>query len=174
MSQRLYLAMTVGLLIGLSLTSSADAQLLTYVHDGQARFSLGYPDGWEIRTPRKEGSNLISAVPTDGSMLWQGVWLMQGAADVDEAAKMMGEMELGLFQDTKPVREPWDEKVGDLTIRCHQGTGLYNETDTVEYFIALFDVGDHVGVLAYMGGTGALEAHRADLEEMVQSLELAP
>lgn len=154
------------------LASAARAQRVTYMEGGEPAFSLSYPDGWEIRTPRTEGRNVISAYPTDGSLLWQGMWIMKESTSVDDAIARLQEMERGLFEDVESSKEPWTETVGGLETRCYKGTGKYQGDKPVESFMALFELsGRRVGVVSYIGDPEGIEAHRADIEALLGSLE---
>lgn len=156
------------------LASTAAAQRVAYMEGDEPAFSLTYPDGWEIRTPRTEGRNVISAYPTDGSLLWQGMWIMRESTSVEDAIARLQAMEKGLFEDAKLSQEPWAETVGGLEARCYKGTGKYQGDKPVESFMALFELpGQRVGVVAYIGEPDAIEAHQTDLANLMGSLEAA-
>ena len=168
---RRWMVLSIVAVIGLS--SSATGQRMTYMAGGEPAFSLSYPDGWEIRTPRTEGRNVISAYPTDGSLLWQGMWIMKESTTVEEAIARLQAMERGLFEDVKLNQEPWTEQVGGVEAHCYRGTGKYQGDKPVESFMALFELpGERVGALGYIGDLDGIESHRADLEAMLQSLEI--
>jgi hypothetical protein len=169
--KRTFLFLTVALI---AISGSATAQQMTYNQGGEAAFSVTYPDGWEIRTPRTEGRNVISAYPTDGSLLWQGMWIMRDSESVEDSLARLEAMETGLFKDAKLIREPWTEKLGDLTLRCFMGSGRYQENQAVETFMALFQLpGNRVGALGYIGDPEAIKAHAEELHSLLQSLEVA-
>ncbi len=42
--------------------------------------------------------NVISAFPTDGSLLWQGIWIMRDTTSVDEAMERLKGMERGSLE----------------------------------------------------------------------------
>ena len=151
---------------------SAFAQVMTYLHEGDPAFSIAYPIEWDIKTARTEDRNLISAMPSDGSMLWQGVWIVRESLTVDEAIKALSDMEHQLFTDVKRVGEPWTEDIGALQVHCHQGSGLYKDSETVEILICVFQLPDNlVGAFAYMGDPEAISTHQNELQEMAGSLE---
>lgn len=164
----------LGIFLALAATSAVSAQTMTYVYEDKPAFSLTYPAGWEIRMPREEGRNVISAFPTDGSLLWQGMWIMRETSSVDEALDRLKAMEKGLFESVKLSKEPWTEKIGELEARCYKGTGMYQESQPVESFMALFELpGGRIGALGYVGDPQAIETHRAELTALMQSLEAA-
>jgi hypothetical protein len=169
--KRALLLVTVALV---AITESATAQQMTYTQGGEPAFSVTYPVGWEIRTPRTEGRNVISAYPTDGSLLWQGMWLMRDSASVEDSLARLEAMETGLFSDSKLIKEPWTEQLRDLTLHCFMGSGTYREDQTVETFMALFQLpGNRVGALGYIGDPEAIKAHAEGLHSLLQSLEVA-
>lgn len=166
------LLLSVFVFVGLA--AFATAQKVTYLQGEEPAFSLTYPDGWEIRTPRTEGRNVISAYPTDGSLLWQGMWIMKESTGVEDGIARLQAMEKGLFEDVKLNREPWTATVGGLEARCYKGTGKYQGDKPVESFMALFELsGQRVGVVAYIGEPDAIKAHQTDLEALMGSLEAA-
>lgn len=151
------------------------AQRITYLHDDAPAFSITYPVGWEIRTPRSEERNVISAYPTDGSLLWQGMWIMSESTSLEDALARLQAMELGLFKDAQPTQDPWTEKIGDLEVRCYRGRGLYQGDKPVETFMALFQLPDQqVGVLGYIGDPESLRTHAEDLRSILGSLRVVP
>jgi len=163
------------LLIIAALPIAAAAQTVSYLDAGEPAFSLTYPDGWEIRTPRTEGRNVISAFPTDGSLLWQGMWVMKESTSVEDAIARLEAMQRGLFQDVKLTGDPWNEELGGVEARCFKATGKYQNEQPVESFMALFELpGRRVGAVAYIGDPAGLETHRADLESLLGSLEVTP
>ena len=154
------------------MTSTAKAQMVTYLQEGEPSFSLTFPEGWEIRTPRAEGRNVISAYPSDGTLLWLGMWIMKESAGVDDAVERLKAMKAGLFEGMKTVREPWTEKLGALDARCFRGSGKYRGEKTVESFMALFELpGKRIGALGYIGEPDGVRTHRDDIEATLQSLE---
>lgn len=163
----------VGLVL-FSISQMAEAQKVTYLDADQPAFSVTYPDSWIVRTPRIEGRNVISSYPNDGSLLWQGMWIMREARTVEESIERIKNMELGLFEDSKLKKDPWVERVGDLDAKCYSGSGLYKGARPVETFMAFFELSDQrVGVFGYIGEPDAIEANRGALEDMLYSLEVA-
>ncbi len=164
----------LAILAVVGLANAATAQMMTYMQDGEPAFSLTFPDGWEIRTPRVEGRNVISAYPTDGSLLWLGMWIMRQSTSVDDAVERLKAMELGLFEDVKLLKEPWTESVGGFEARCYKGTGRFKGETTVESFMAFFELpGEKVGALGFIGEPDGVKAHQAELETLLRSLEAA-
>ena len=167
MRRSLVLPTLVSFLVG----HAATAQVVTLLHEGKPALSVSYPNGWQIRTPGTEGVNLISAVPADGSVLWQGMWLVRDVTTVEQAVERLVNLPGRLFSDIKQSREPSQEQIGDLAVYKLRGTGTYKETEPVEFHIYLFEAPDQrIGAMAYMGKLTAIERHRGDLEAMLQSL----
>lgn len=169
--------MRVGLLLFISifaLSAAVPAQQITYLQGGVPAFSITYPVGWEIRTPRSEERNVMSAYPADGSLLWQGLWIMRETTSVDEAVARLQAMELGLLEDAALTQEPWTERIGNLDVRCYKGRGLYQGDKPVETFMALFQLPDQqIGALGYIGEAASIEARSQDLHTILYSLEVA-
>lgn len=164
-----YLAVS---LMALGSVQHAQAQVMVYLDEGEPAFWLTYPDGWDIRMPRSEHRDLISSMPADGSLLWQGIWIVRDAVNLDEAAKSLDGMEKRLFRNVQMTREAWDENIGPLVVRCREGTGVYEDKEAVRFRVCVFELsGNRVGALAYMGDPGAIDARQDDLDAMVQSLE---
>jgi hypothetical protein len=162
-------------LIAAALSTPAAAQTVSYLEAGEPTFSLTYPDGWEVRMPRTAGRNVISAYPTDGSLLWQGMWVMKESTSVEDAIARLEGMQRGLFQDVKLTGDPWSEELGSVEARCFESTGRYQGDQAVESFMALFELpGQRVGAVAYIGDPAGIETHRADLETLLESLEVMP
>ena len=158
----------------IALGTAALAQTMTYTQGGEPAFSVTYPVGWEIRTPRSEGRNVISAYPTDGSLLWQGMWIMRDSTSLEESLERLEAMETGLFEEAKLIQEPWTETVGDLALRCYRGTGKYQGKQTVESFMALFELpAGQIGAIGYIGDPEAIETHAEGLHSLLQSLAVA-
>ena len=133
------------LLIVAALPTAAAAQTVSYLEAGQPAFSLTYPDGWEVRTPRTEGRNVMSAYPTDGSLLWQGMWVMKDSTSVEDAIARLEAMQKGLFEEVKSNREPWSEKLGGVEARYFEATGKYQGDQPVKSFMALFELPGSTG-----------------------------
>ena len=164
------------LLLMLALTSmlaghTATAQTVALLHEGKPSISVTYPNGWQIRTPPEEGVNLISAMPDDGSLLWQGMWLVRDASTVAQALEILDKLPGRLFSDIQRTGEPAQKRIGSLDVVELRGAGTYNSTDPVKFFIYLFETpGQRIGAMAYMGRPGAIEKHRAGLETLLHSL----
>jgi hypothetical protein len=82
----------LSVLIAVGMVNVARAQMVTYLQGREPEFSVTYPDGWEVRMPRTDGRNVISAYPTDGSMLWLGMWIMKESTSVDDAVERLRAM----------------------------------------------------------------------------------
>jgi hypothetical protein len=150
---------------------SVSAQIVGLLHDGEPVISVVYPDGWQIKTPSKDGGNLISAMPADGSMLWQGIWLVRDAFSIAQAFNRLDAIENNLFTDVKQTKAPWQQQIGELTVHCREGEGVYKDTEPIELFIALFKISEQrIGALAYMGKPEAIKQHQADLDYLLRSL----
>ncbi|MEJ2085625.1 MAG: hypothetical protein P8Y44_08090, partial [Acidobacteriota bacterium] len=122
-------------------------------------------------TPRVEGRNVISSYPIDGGLLWQGLWVMRDVSTIEESIERLQSMELGLFEDTKLTKEPWVEAVNGVEVHRYSGSGLFKGETTVETLMSFFEVaGEKVGVVGYIGEPEAIETHRTDLEQMLDSL----
>ena len=160
-------------LLVFAFTQVASAQVMTLLQDGKRVVSVTYPDGWQIRTPRIEGSNIIAAIPDDGSLLWQGLWVLREAGTIEQALERLHSLESRLFSDVEQTKDPWQEQIGELTVFNHEGTGMYQDSKSISFFVTLFEVGDQrVAALAYMGEPTAIEQHQDDLRFIVQSLRL--
>ena len=105
--------------------AGVQAQVVSYMHDGEAAFSLEYPPGWEFRTPLDPEKPLISATPRDGSMLWHGVWILSESATKGEGLEQLKALGARLFTDLETPLEPWTETYGDLSVRCQAGRGRF-------------------------------------------------
>ena len=146
---------------------------MTLLQDDERVVSVTYPDGWQIRTPRIEGSNIIAAIPDDGSLLWQGLWVLREAGTIEQALERLHSLESRLFSDVKQTKDPWQEQIGELTVFNHEGTGTYQGSKSILFFVTLFEVSkQQVAALAYMGEPTAIEQYQEDLSFIVQSLRL--
>lgn len=164
---------TIFTLLVLTFSQPSSAQVMTLLHDSERVVSVTYPNGWQIRTPRAEGINIISAIPDDGSLLWQGLWVLKEAETIDQALERLHGLEGRLFSDVKLTKGPWQERIGELNIYNHEGTGLY-QTKPVTFFISLFSLASQrIAALAYMGDPAAIELYKNDLTFIVQSLQPA-
>ena len=162
----------IALLLAICPFQMVGAQAMIYLHDGEPSFSITYPDGWDIRTPRAKGRNLMSAMPSDNTLLWQGGWIVRDAETIDQAVDRLSGMEGRLFQNVKRSGEPWSRNVGSVVLRCHDGNGTYQESQLIEFRICVFQLSrSRVGALAFMGDPAVINARRGDLETMMNSLE---
>ena len=160
-------------LLVLTISQITSAQVVTLLDDGAPSVSVEYPDGWQIRTPRKKGGNIIAAMPDDGSLLWQGLWILRETDSIDQARQRLGAMESRLFTDVKQTKDPWQAQIGELTVYNQEGTGLYQGSMPITVFMTLFLVpGQRVAALVYMGDPAAIDEHHSDLAFIVQSLQL--
>lgn len=141
---------------------------------GHAIISATYPNGWQISTPRKEGVNLFSVMPDDGSVLWQGIWLVRGASTMDQGLELLDNVPDRMFSDITRTGESSHIRIGDLDVVKLQATGTYKNTGPVEFFIYLSETsGQRIGAMAYMGRPGAIEQHRLDPQALLRSLTSA-
>ena len=99
---------------------------------------------------------------------------MRDSTSIEDSLARLEAMEKGLFADSKLIKDPWTERVGDLTLRCFMGSGTYQGDQAVESFMALFELpGNQVGAVGYIGDPAAIKAHGEDLHDLLQSLEIA-
>jgi hypothetical protein len=178
------LALIVGL--GLLLTAPAEAQTLTYEHQGSPLFKITYPAGWLVDLDfqqeakeagaYKEGEPLelriIEARPSDGRHLWVGLWVVPDATDLDQGEAYIASLRQDLFTDVE-VSQPTTASLGGMPARLASGNAL-REGEPVELKIALFE--PRAGIVAaalYVGIDEAWQEHRDELDAMAASIRPA-
>lgn len=174
------------LLSTLALGTAAQAQTLTYDHEGSPLFSITYPAGWlvdlnfrqeaEEAGTYREGEPLkirvVEARPGDDRRLWVGTWVVPDATTLDEGVSYIVSLRQDLFTEIE-VSDPTEADLGGMRARLASGEAL-REGEPVELKIALFE--PRAGIIAaalYVGEKEAWQLHRDELDAMAASIRPA-
>jgi hypothetical protein len=178
--------LTVAALGPLLLAAAAQAQTLTYEHQGKPLFSVTYPAGWlidldfqqeaEEAGAYKEGKPLelriVEARPSDDRHLWVGIWVVPDATDLEQGKAYVASLRQDLFTDLE-VSEPTSASLGGMPALLASGSAR-REGEPVELNVALFE--PRAGIVAaalYVGKEDAWRDYRDELDAMATSIRPA-
>jgi hypothetical protein len=172
-------ATVAGLLLLLLWTGAVQAHTLVYeTSGGQPVFRIAYPSGWSLdlslAKPQEDAGTapppqVVAAMPTDGSLLWLGVWVPPGVSNFEQAKAYLDSLEQYILTEVK-AEAPRTDTINGMQARIMEGTAKKDD-DPVEWVMAFFQ--PQQGVIAaalYVGVVEAREKHKQDLEMIIGSL----
>lgn len=171
------------LLLALIMTPGlAQAEPLTYQHEGEPLFSITFPDGWYVDTDfasdakaagTDEGGEseirILEAMPGDGTKLWFGIWTAPKTTTLERGLEYVASLDGSLFTNVESS-EPKQTSLSGMAARTFYGTAK-RENEDVEYAVAVFEPQAGVIVVAlYVGRPHTWEKHKDGLDGIVASL----
>lgn len=183
MTRSILLAVVAWLVCGAAASAQSSQVLVTYVSKGRAHFTIAVPDDWRMRTgfevdPAEMPDGIepmprvVSAMPEDEDHLWLGFWVPDGVSDLDQARAYLTSLE-GILLDEPQVESTSEDQINGVPTRFVHGSGK-SDDEPVEFTVGLFQVAEEEVALAiYIGRPEAREAHRQELQAIVNSFRPA-
>ena len=160
------------------------AERQTYQHDGEALFSIDFPDDWYVDADfvsdakaagtlkgGKPGLRILEAMPSDGSKLWFGIWVAPDSVrDFDKALEYIASLDGDLFTNVESS-QPKDTSFGGMPAKTMYGIAR-RLGEEVEFAVALFQPREAVITVAlYVGRPQTWGKHQAQLQKVVDSIQ---
>ena len=158
---------------------TSHAQTMLYeTDDGRPIFQITYPSGWtldlDFDKPREEFGGpppprVVEAMPSDGSLLWLGIWIPPEVRNFQEAKVYLDSLEQHILTDVQ-AGEPRSEQLNGMPAYVIEGTAK-KDNDDVNWLMAFFQpVKDVVAAAFYVAVPAAEQKHKKDLDALVASL----
>ena len=157
----------------------AKAQTMVYeTADGEPVFKITYPAGWTLDLRFDEPRNdlerpppprVVEAMPSDGSLVWLGIWIPPGVTNFTEAKEYLDSLEHYILTDVK-ADTPRTEQLNGMAARIIEGTAK-KDKEEVKWVMAFFQpVENVIGAALYVAVPAAAKSYQSDLDALVASL----
>jgi len=170
------------LFIAIMTTTTTQAQVsITYSAHGTQHFTLTIPDDWRInvgketvvpnKRPEDERppSRIITAMPSDGTPLWVGMWVPADVKNFKEAKEYIDSLGIELLTDVV-IKDSKFETLNGMDV--YYASGIGNKDDeSMDFHAAFIQLTEEtVAIAIYIGPHETTISHGKELSRMFQSL----
>lgn len=154
---------------------------ITYSSQGKQHFTMTIPDSWLVNVgvaddPAQTQENgrlharLITAIPSDGTALWFGMWVPADVKNFQEAKEYIDSLGIELLTDVVTKERKFDTLNG-MEVYYTSGTGK-KEGESMDFHSAFVQLSqENVAIAIYIGPHETTVNHGDELMRMFHSLQ---
>jgi len=154
---------------------------ITYSSQGKQHFTMTIPDSWRVNVgvaddpaqKQEDGKlheRLITAIPSDGTALWFGMWVPADVKNFEEAEEYIDSLGLELLTDVV-TKERKFETLNGMEVYYASGIGK-KEGEAMDFHGAFVQLSqESVAIAIYIGPHETTITHGDELTRMFHSLQ---